>query len=160
MFASLPRKAHKKLKESFQAFAISREITTCLIVIFINAFSRSSGGIFIQYVSKLLDWPISTSGYLLSVKAAVSLGILVGLAALTRLMTAQTSTPPLYLDVWVARSSLALLVVGNLIIGFSANSASVVAGEYLISKIFRRETSDQKAFNCPDISLSRAKLMG
>lgn len=120
--------------ESFRAFAISREITTCLVVIFINAFSSSSGGIFIQYVSKSLHWPISTSGYLLSVKAAVSLGILVGLAALTRLMTTQTPTTPLYLDVWVARSSLTLLAVGNLIIGLSANSASVVAGEYLISK--------------------------
>jgi len=36
-------------------------------------------------------------------------------------------SPPLYLDVWVARSSLVLLTVGNLIIGFSANSASVIA---------------------------------
>ena len=129
MFALLPREAYKKLNESFQAFAISREITTCLIVIFINAFSRSSGSIFVQYVSKLLDWPISTSGYLLSIKAAMSLGVLVGLAALTRLMTARPSVRPLYLDVWVARSSLALLAVGNLIIGFSANTASVVAGK-------------------------------
>ena len=116
------------MKESFQAFAVSKEITICLTIIFINAFSRSSGSIFIQYVSKRLDWPISTSAYLLSVKAAVSLGILVGLAAFTRFLTARTSTPPLYVDVWVARSSLVLLAVGNLIIGFSPNSASVIAG--------------------------------
>jgi hypothetical protein len=100
-----------------------------LIVIFINAFSRASRSIFVQYVSKILDWPISTTGYLLSVKAAVSLGVLVALVALTRIMTAQTSIRSLYLDVRVARSSLALLALGDLIVGFSANSASVVTGE-------------------------------
>lgn len=65
---------------------------------------------------------------LLSVKAAVSLGILVGLAAFTRFLTARTSNPPLYLDIWVARLSLVLLAVGDLIIGVGANSASVIAG--------------------------------
>ena len=98
-------------------------------MIFINAFSRASQSIFIQYVSKLLDWPISTAGYLLSVTAAVSLGVLVALIGLTRIMTAQTSIRPWYLDVRVARSSLALLALGDLIVGFSANSASVITGE-------------------------------
>jgi hypothetical protein len=69
----------------------------------------------------------------------MSLGILVGLAALTRLMTAQPSVQPLYLDVWVARSSLALLAVGNLIIGFSANTASAVAGKSLIPTKFSED---------------------
>jgi len=125
----LLRKSYKQLKESVGIFTISREITICLMVIFLNAFSGSSSSIFIPYVSKLLGWPISTSGYLLSMRAAVSLGILVGLAGLTRLVTAQTSTRPLYLDVWVARSSLALLAVGDLIIGSSTNAASVVGGK-------------------------------
>lgn len=75
-----------------------------------------------------MDWPISTAGYLLSVRAATSLAILLGLAGLTRFMTAQTSTAPLYVDVCVARSSFALLVLGNLIIGASTDSLSVVTG--------------------------------
>lgn len=98
-------------------------------MIFLNAFSRSSSGTFIQYVSNRLDWPISKTGYLLSVKAMVTLGILIGLAILTRLVTVQTSTRALYVDVWVARSSVSLYIVGNVLIGLGTNAASVIAGK-------------------------------
>jgi hypothetical protein len=74
------------------------------------------------------------TGYLLSVKSAVSLGVLVCLVVLTRLITVKSSTKPLYLDVWVARSSLALLAGGNLIIGFSGNTAPVIAGKFFTTK--------------------------
>jgi len=111
------------------AFVIGKNITVCLSIIFINAFSRQSSSIFIQYTSKRLSWPVSTAGYVLSIKALVSLGVLIGLAGITRLLKARSIKQPLYLDIWIVRSSLTLLVVGNILIGLSWNAASLITGE-------------------------------
>lgn len=117
------------MKESLGAFAISKEITLCLVVIFLNSFSSSSGNFFIQYVSNLLDWPIARTGYLLSIKAAVLLGLLLVLATLTRFANLQGSSRGLNVDVWVTRTSLMLLVLGNLVLGLGKNTAAVIIGE-------------------------------
>lgn len=123
------RQAYVRLKDGMNAFVISKNITVCLSIIFINAFSRQSGSVFIQCTSKLLGWPVSTAGYLLSIKALVSLGVLIALAGITRLLESRCITRPLYLDIWIARFSLTLLVVGNLLIGLSWNTASLITGE-------------------------------
>ena len=135
----MPSKAYQGLRDSFRAFSISKEITVCLTVIFINAFSRSSNGIFVQYVSNLLGWPISKVGYLLSVKAAMSLGTLVALALLTRVLAIRSSARPLYIDVWVARLSLVILVAGNLTLGLGTNLAAVIAGKLPLANVLHRQ---------------------
>ncbi|KAK3196983.1 hypothetical protein GRF29_1536g187778 [Pseudopithomyces chartarum] len=126
--ASLVTNIRTRVKESLGAFAISKEITLCLVVIFLNSFSSSSGNFFIQYVSNLLDWPIARTGYLLSIKAAVLLGLLLVLATLTRFANLQGSSRGLNVDVWVTRTSLMLLVLGNLVLGLGKNTAAVIIG--------------------------------
>lgn len=109
-------------------FVIPREVTMCLSIIFLSAFSRAANGLFTQYTSKLLDWSIATAGYILSVKSLVTLLTLVGLACATQVLERRLGTRPLYLDTWVIRSSLMVLTAGSILVATSKEPVLLISG--------------------------------
>ncbi|KAI0109611.1 major facilitator superfamily domain-containing protein [Nemania sp. FL0031] len=131
---SLVQRWSRDLKQAFQSlnpFVIPKEMTVCLSVIFLSAFSRMTNGLFIQYTSKLLDWSIATAGYILSVKSLVTLFTLVALACITQVLERKMGKRPLYLDVWVIRSSLVVLTAGVVLVAASKEPVLLVVGSIL-----------------------------
>ncbi|KAI0398868.1 major facilitator superfamily domain-containing protein [Xylaria palmicola] len=116
---------------SLNPLVIRKEITVCLSIIFLTAFSRAANGLFTQYTSKLLDWPIATAGYILSVKSLVTLLTLVALACITQVLERKLGTRPLYLDVWVIRSSLMALTAGAILVAASKEPVLLISGSLL-----------------------------
>ncbi|KAI1733385.1 major facilitator superfamily domain-containing protein [Xylaria scruposa] len=112
-------------------FVIPREVTVCLSIVFLSAFSRAANGLFTQYTSKLLDWSIATAGYILSVKSLVTLLTLVGLACITQVLERRLGTRPLYLDTWVIRSSLMVLTAGSILVAASKEPVLLISGSLL-----------------------------
>lgn len=104
---------------------VPRDVTTWLCIIFVTGFASTSASLFTQYVSNLLHWPISSVGYLASVKAFVTLGVLVLLAFLSRRAVADQSPK---LDTWITRASLICLAVGDATVGLGRGAAAVIAG--------------------------------
>lgn len=100
----------------------------CLFIIFMAAFARMSGGIFIQYVSKVLGWSIASTGYVLSINGMVMLCFLIALAGITQLMERRYGTRPLRLDVYVTRFSLALHALGAMCTAFSREAVLLIVG--------------------------------
>ncbi|GAM89567.1 hypothetical protein ANO11243_076060 [Dothideomycetidae sp. 11243] len=113
--------------------SLSGDIVVCLSIIFLTTFAGSSGRIFIQYTSKLLDWPISTVGYIISVKSLVTLGMLIVLASIAQFLERKGQVRPKYLDIWIVRLSLATLVLGGVLTGLANNAASIITGSIFTS---------------------------
>ncbi|CAH0022778.1 unnamed protein product [Clonostachys rhizophaga] len=116
---------------SLHSIVISKNMVVCLFILFLSAFSGMTGVLFIQYTSKLLDWSISTAGYILGVKSLVTLCTLIALASLTQILERRTGVRPLYVDVWVIRSSLAALAVGAVFVAAAEEPVLLVAGSLL-----------------------------
>ncbi|GAW21484.1 hypothetical protein ANO14919_110030 [Xylariales sp. No.14919] len=85
------------------------------------------------YTSKLLDWPIATAGYILSLRSLVTLLTLVGLACTTQVLERRLGTRPLYLDTWVIRSSLLALTAGSILVAASKEPVLLISGSLLSS---------------------------
>lgn len=113
---------------SLNPFTVRKEMTICLSIIFLSAFTGMAGGLFIQYTSKLLGWSIATSGYILGVKSLVTLCTLVALAGITQLLERKSGTRPFSLDVWVIRSSLVLLAAGAIFVAASKEPVLLILG--------------------------------
>lgn len=131
MLISLARRRFGDLKQAFESlnpFIIPKEMTLCLSIIFLSAFSRMTGGLFIQYTSILLGWSISTAGYIIGVKSLVTLCMLVALASITQILEWKTGARPRYLDVWVIRSSLLALTAGVVCVAASKEPVLLIAG--------------------------------
>ncbi|KAK8177915.1 hypothetical protein IWX90DRAFT_411310 [Phyllosticta citrichinensis] len=98
-------------------------------------FALASNTLFLQYASAALHWSIARAGYLLSIKGALSLAVLIGLPVLGRWLMGgaarrrtsgverqeealegedeeEKAAGTRMVDVWVARGSLGLLAVG------------------------------------------------
>ncbi|KAI0417171.1 major facilitator superfamily domain-containing protein [Xylaria grammica] len=118
---------------SLNPFVIPREVTVCSSIIFMSAFSRAANRLFTQYTSKLLDWPIATAGYILSLRSLVTLLTLVGLACTTQVLERRLGTRPLYLDTWVIRSSLLALTAGSILVAASKEPVLLISGSLLSS---------------------------
>ncbi|KAI1121237.1 major facilitator superfamily domain-containing protein [Nemania abortiva] len=134
MIISLVQRWSSGLKQAFQSlnpFIIPREMTVCLSIIFLSAFSRMTNGLFIQYTSKVLNWSMATAGYILSVKSLATLLTLVALACITQVLERKMGKRPLYLDVWVIRSSLIVLTVGVVLVAASKEPVLLVVGSIL-----------------------------
>lgn len=134
MLISLARRRFGDLKQAFESlnpFIIPKEMTLCLSIIFLSAFSRMTGGLFIQYTSILLGWSISTAGYIIGVKSLVTLCMLVALASITQILEWKTGARPRYLDVWVIRSSLLALTAGVVCVAASKEPVLLIAGSML-----------------------------
>lgn len=119
------------MKQSLSALnpsAVRKEIIMVLVLLFLAMFCAMTGRIFVQYTSKLLGWPISTTGYILSVRAFVSLVVLFGLAALTRFVDKWGKVKSITLDIWIVRLSFAALVVGTVFIAMSSGPGLLITG--------------------------------
>ncbi|KAI1194120.1 major facilitator superfamily domain-containing protein [Nemania serpens] len=122
------------MKQSLSALnpsAVRKEIIMVLVLLFLAMFCAMTGRIFVQYTSKLLGWPISTTGYILSVRAFVSLVVLFGLAALTRFVDKWGKVKSITLDIWIVRLSFAALVVGTVFIAMSSGPGLLITGSIL-----------------------------
>jgi len=130
-FALLARRVLSGLKDTARGlnpFTVRKEMTICLGIVFLSAFTGMAGGLFIQYTSKLLGWSIATSGYILGVKSLVTLCTLVALAGISQVLERKTGTRPLSLDVWVIRSSLVLLAAGAIVVAASKEPVLLILG--------------------------------
>lgn len=78
----------------------------------------------LKFASKVLRWPLASAGYLLSLKGAVSLLVLLVLPVLGAAATQRRAVPAVVVDTWVARCSLGFLAAGSLCVG----GASVFQG--------------------------------
>ena len=126
------------------------DLIFCLIVTFLNALQTPSGGLFLQFASRRLHWPLAKAGYLLSVKvlalpsflmlpyyvnhglcdpqALISLVVLCVLPAFTRSLEVRRSRHSIFVDLTVIRSSLFLMATGSFIMGWSQNTPVLILG--------------------------------
>ncbi|KAH7056001.1 major facilitator superfamily domain-containing protein [Macrophomina phaseolina] len=88
----------------------------CLTTIFLKTFALMSNHLTLQFASKTLHWPLASAGYLLSLKAAISLLVLLLLPLLGN-VASRRRLRAVALDTWVARCSLAFLAAGSWMIG-------------------------------------------
>ncbi|KAK8182686.1 hypothetical protein BC567DRAFT_64953 [Phyllosticta citribraziliensis] len=111
-------------------------LSLVFFIVFLKTFALASNTLFLQYASAALHWSIARAGYLLSIKGALSLAVLIGLPVLGRWLMGgaarrrtsrverqeealegeddkdEKATGTRMVDVWVARGSLGLLAVG------------------------------------------------
>ncbi|KAB2569628.1 hypothetical protein DBV05_g11698, partial [Lasiodiplodia theobromae] len=91
----------------------------CFLTIFLKTFALMSYHLYLQYASRTLRWPIASAGYLLSVKAFMSLLVLLVLP-LAGAAAARRRVPAVAVDTWVARGSLACLAAGSAMVGWAS----------------------------------------
>lgn len=118
---------------AFRSAWSARELRLCLTAVFLFAFASRSGYIFVQYASKVLDWPMAKTGYLISVNGLVTLGVLVSFAVLSQVLERRAATGPpplLLLDVSIVRASAAVLAMGTLLMGLGRTPTALIAGSY------------------------------
>jgi len=63
----------------------NKHLRICFLALFCFSFAARSGSLEIPYISKVLDWPISLSGYIIAICGMVTLAMLVSLVSLTHL---------------------------------------------------------------------------
>ncbi|KAK7564010.1 hypothetical protein IWX92DRAFT_184969 [Phyllosticta citricarpa] len=128
----------ERLKTSFivSPASLLSPLSLSFLVVFLKTFALASNTLFLQYASAALSWSIARAGYLLSIKGALSLAVLIGLPVLGRWLTGggakrrigeverngealedeedgeEKAVGTRMVDVWVARGSLGLLAVG------------------------------------------------
>lgn len=109
-------------------FKPTRQLRLALAILFVSVFaSNGSGSLFVQYASKVLGWPIATTGYALSAHALAALVVLVGLAG-----ASSSQRSKLLPDVGVVRAGAALLALGAGLVGVGGSRKSggvLVTGE-------------------------------
>ncbi|KAL1638480.1 hypothetical protein SLS56_000289 [Neofusicoccum ribis] len=104
--------------------APSAPLILCFATIFLKTFALMSNQLYLQFASKALAWTIADAGYLLFIKALVSLLVLLVLPLAGRHATARRAVPAVAVDAWVARGSLVALAAGSWLVG----GASVESG--------------------------------
>ncbi|GME25708.1 MFS transporter [Neofusicoccum parvum] len=104
--------------------APSAPLILCFATIFLKTFALMSNHLYLQFASKALAWTIADAGYLLFIKALVSLLVLLVLPLAGRHATARRAVPAVAVDAWVARGSLVALAAGSWLVG----GASVESG--------------------------------
>ncbi|KAK7526014.1 uncharacterized protein IWZ02DRAFT_488958 [Phyllosticta citriasiana] len=128
----------ERLKTSFivSPASLLSPLSLAFLIVFLKTFALASNTLFLQYASAALSWSIARAGYLLSIKGALSLAVLIGLPVLGRWLTGggarrrtgeverngealedeedgeEKAVGTRMVDVWVARGSLGLLAVG------------------------------------------------
>ncbi|TDZ74846.1 MFS efflux pump atnC [Colletotrichum trifolii] len=128
LFQTSTNLLHAKFTQTLESLRHPpKGVSICLLTIFLFVFAKQSSHFIAQYTSKVLDWKIATSGYILSLKSLVSLLVLVILAALSRRATsAQIS--PLRLNKRVIIVTLASSTIGGVLLGLSRNAAVLITG--------------------------------
>ncbi|TDZ21198.1 MFS efflux pump atnC [Colletotrichum orbiculare MAFF 240422] len=129
LFQTSTNLLHAKFTQTLESLRHPpKGVSICLLTIFLFVFAKQSSHFIAQYTSKVLDWKIATSGYILSLKSLVSLLVLVILAALSRRATsAQIS--PLRLNKRVIIVTLASSTIGGVLLGLSRNAAVLITGK-------------------------------
>ena len=125
---SFVRKLKNRITEALGSFSIRREITICLAIIFGNSFAMQTNRLFTQYTSKLLGWPISSVGYLVSLQSFVTLGVLLAFSGIGQFLKSRWTIQPLIVDVWIARFSFLMLMIGVFVIGASREVLVLIIG--------------------------------
>ncbi|KAK4207235.1 major facilitator superfamily domain-containing protein [Rhypophila decipiens] len=108
-----------------------------LLCLLLTTFGRNAQVMLQQYVVAKFQWSWSKAGLLISIQALVSLLLLVLILPaiaqlLLRILSSRDShTAAQVKDLWLARSSILVQVLGALIIGFAASPGVLIPGVVL-----------------------------
>lgn len=95
----------------------------------VQPFSRQSIDLSIRYISNRFSWPLRRAGFLLSLRAAINIILLlIILPALSHFLISKRSFSTKRKDLLLARISVLILVLGALLIAASSTSALTIFG--------------------------------
>jgi hypothetical protein len=107
-------------------------VVVALITFFFNAVVISSVALILQYVSVRYNWTISEAGFLLSLRAGISIILFtVVLPLLTRLLLMHGQFSGLNKDLLLAKGSIILLAVGYIALALAPSASSAMCGVIL-----------------------------
>ncbi|MCJ1351939.1 MAG: hypothetical protein MMC33_001923 [Icmadophila ericetorum] len=110
----------------------SPELLLLLSTFFVHILGRVSLGLILQYTSKKFGWTIAQASFLLSLRAAVNLILLLLiLPAISHLLTSKLHMQAKTKDLHVARWSALLLATGDFTIAFSPNLGILTTGLFI-----------------------------
>ncbi|KAF5489527.1 MFS efflux pump atnC [Colletotrichum siamense] len=124
----LRRGANNVKKAGRGLMGLPKGAKVTLSIIFISKFARECSSLFVQYASKVLNWPIANAGYVISVKSFISLMLLILLAGMSTAASRRGEAATLLLNRRVVILSLAMLALGALLVGLSRDAATLVVG--------------------------------
>ncbi|KAL3303963.1 MFS transporter [Colletotrichum asianum] len=124
----LRRGANNVKKAGRGLMGLPKGAKVTLSIIFLSKFARECSGLFVQYASKVLHWPIANAGYVISVKSFISLVLLILLAGMSTAASRRGEAATLLLNRRVVILSLAMLALGALLVGLSRDAATLVVG--------------------------------
>jgi len=120
---------YHRFKDIIRVFTSLPGMATCLILVFMHAFSTQAARLTLLLITGRFSWPLAKAGYLLTVKAVISVVTLAIIGPLARMWTkGNHKTHPFHVGVWTLRIGLLLLAVGNVVIGLSLSIPMLVIG--------------------------------
>jgi hypothetical protein len=140
-----------KIRQISTKLICNCQLLLSIAVIFLNTFARQVNIIFPQFVSVALGLPLSTVGYISTIKIFVALGMLVGLAALTPYMKSNIVRSSLWYDLWTVRFCLAFLTIGSIVIGLSSSLSVLVVGSHVQFRLMIKHLSNVSR-HCDNVS--------
>lgn len=130
-FASITAQATKSLNEVFSSFSVLRSLPILLLLLafVIDPFTRQSVALSVRYVSNRFHWELRQVGFLLSLRAFVNFILLLAiLPGLSRYLIRCLHYSPTEKDLFLARFSVIVLVVGALLIAISPTIILTIVG--------------------------------
>ncbi|RDW94397.1 hypothetical protein BP5796_00160 [Coleophoma crateriformis] len=110
------------------------KIALLMLTILLTSLGRYAGELKLQYATKKFHWTWAQAGYLISVKAVCSLILLVVLLpSASHILTNKYSFTVKAKDLWLARVSSILALLGAFLIAFSPRSPMMVLGIIIFS---------------------------
>ena len=103
----------------------------CLPLVFLHSLATQAAPLTLQLITKRFQWPLARAGYLLTVKAIVSVFTLLVISPATEYwLGLRDDRGRLLVHVGTLQASFLVLALGNSAIGLSYNVAMVVAGQW------------------------------
>lgn len=130
-FTAIKTRAVDGLKTVHASASVLRSLPVLLLLItfIVNPFARQSIELALLYISKRFSWELSQVGFLLSLRAFVNfILLLIIVPAVSHYMTEGLYLSPTAKDLFLARASAILLVVGALLIAASSTVVFTIVG--------------------------------
>jgi uncharacterized membrane protein len=130
-FTAIKTRAVEGLKTVHASASVLHSLPVLLLLItfIVNPFARQSIELALLYISKRFSWELSQVGFLLSLRAFVNfILLLIIVPAVSHYMTEGLYLSPTAKDLFLARASAILLVVGALLIAASSTVVFTIVG--------------------------------
>ena len=106
-----------------------RTILVLLFAYMLTTFGRGFGDILMQFATKRYRWSWSDAAFLLSLRAAVNLVLLLAIMpAFTFCLGRQLGMKPVQKELWLARASSVIMLLSALAIGLSTSPFEMILG--------------------------------